>query len=40
MLAVVNTPGGAEPVAIREIHAEPELRPERGLCWWRCMRFR
>ena len=30
MLAVVNTPGGAEPVAIREI-AEPELRPNEAL---------
>src|SRR5271156_2308113 len=30
MLAVVNTPGGAEPVAIREI-AEPELRSNEAL---------
>ncbi|MBV9825630.1 MAG: zinc-binding dehydrogenase [Alphaproteobacteria bacterium] len=30
MLAVVNTPGGAEPVAIREV-AEPELRPHEAL---------
>jgi NADPH:quinone reductase len=30
MLAVVNTPGGPEPVAIREI-AEPELRPSEAL---------
>jgi NADPH:quinone reductase len=30
MLAIVNTPGGAEPVAIREI-AEPEPRPNEAL---------
>jgi NADPH:quinone reductase len=30
MLAIVNTPGGPEPVAIREI-AEPELRPNEAL---------
>jgi len=30
MLAVVNTPGGAEPVAIREV-AEPEPRPNEAL---------
>src|SRR5712671_4457440 len=30
MLAIVNTPGGAEPVAIREA-AEPELRPNEAL---------
>ena len=30
MLAIVNTPGGPEPVAIREV-AEPELRPNEAL---------
>src|SRR5258705_117219 len=30
MLAIVNTPGGAEPVAIREV-AEPELQPNEAL---------
>src|SRR5881296_1830919 len=30
MLAVVNTPAGPEPVAIREV-AEPELRPNEAL---------
>jgi NADPH:quinone reductase len=30
MLAIVNTPGGPEPVAVREI-AEPELRPNEAL---------
>lgn len=30
MLAIVNTPNGAEPVAIREV-AEPELRPNEAL---------
>jgi NADPH:quinone reductase len=30
MLAIVNTPGGAEPVAIREA-AEPDLRPNEAL---------
>ena len=30
MLAIVNTPGGPEPVAIQEI-AEPELRPSEAL---------
>jgi len=30
MLAIVNTPGGIEPVAIREV-AEPELRPNEAL---------
>src|SRR5207244_11588464 len=30
MLAVVNTPGGPEPVAIREV-GEPELRPNEAL---------
>jgi NADPH:quinone reductase len=30
MLAIVNTPGGAEPVAIREV-ADPELRPNEAL---------
>src|SRR6195256_1911755 len=30
MLAIVTTPGGPEPVAIREI-AEPELRPHEAL---------
>ena len=30
MLAVVNTPGGAEPVAIRDV-AESELRPNEAL---------
>src|SRR5258705_7335485 len=30
MLAIVNTPGEAEPVAIREV-AEPELQPNEAL---------
>src|SRR5207237_10785266 len=30
MLAIVNTPAGPEPVAIREV-AEPELRPNEAL---------
>src|SRR5204862_2331228 len=30
MLAIVNTPGGPEPIAIREV-AEPELRPDEAL---------
>src|SRR6185295_1255581 len=30
MLAIVNTPGGAEPVAVREV-AEPELQPNEAL---------
>src|SRR6202030_1268872 len=30
MLAIVNTPGSPEPVAIREV-AEPELRPNEAL---------
>src|SRR5260370_5980473 len=30
MLAIVNTPGGPEPVAIREV-AEPELQPNEAL---------
>src|SRR5712691_5296180 len=30
MLAVVNTPAGPEPIAIREV-AEPELRPNEAL---------
>src|SRR5205807_1321150 len=30
MLAIVNTPGGPEPVAIREV-AEPELRPNEAV---------
>src|SRR5437667_11064747 len=30
MRAIVNTPGGAEPVAIREV-AEPELQPNEAL---------
>src|SRR5271169_5658009 len=30
MLAIVNTPSGPEPVAIREV-AEPELRPDEAL---------
>src|SRR5207249_8230889 len=30
MLAIVNTPGGPEPIAIREV-AEPELRPNEAL---------
>src|SRR5260370_27912126 len=30
MLAIVNTPGGPEPVAIREV-AEPEPRPNEAL---------
>src|SRR5258708_8921758 len=30
MLAIVTTPGGPEPVAIREV-AEPELRPNEAL---------
>src|SRR5438067_5885837 len=30
MLAIVNTPGGAEPVAIREV-TEPELQPNEAL---------
>src|SRR5947207_12787633 len=30
MLAIVNTPGGAEPVAIREA-AEPDLQPNEAL---------
>ena len=30
MLAIVNTPGGPEPTAIREV-AEPELRPDEAL---------
>src|SRR5260370_18885042 len=30
MLAIVNTPGGPEPVAIREV-AEPDLRPNEAL---------
>ena len=30
MLAIVNTPGGPEPIAIREV-AEPELQPNEAL---------